>query len=89
MNSLLPLLLLLLFSFVGAYAGRQLQGIFANDLSRIRSQGGRTLAAACVYAAGNTVVVWVLASFVGIPFPVLFWFILCVVFEMFLTPGRR
>lgn len=86
MNSLLPLLLLLVFSFIGSYAGRQLQGMFANDLYRISSQGTRALVAACVYAAGNTVVVWLLCSFFGIGFPVLFWFILCIVFEMLLRP---
>lgn len=82
------IIFLVIFSLIGSYAGRYLQGMFAGEVSRISSNGMRGLAMASIYALGNTVVVWLLASLVGIGLPILFWFLLSLAFEYFFNANR-
>lgn len=86
--NIMALIMLLVFSFMGSFAGRQLQAMFANDVSRISSPALRTGVHNAIYALGTTVVVWVLAMLVGINISVLFWFVLLFVFEYIFNPRR-
>ncbi len=86
--NLMQIVLLVLFSLVGSYAGRYLQGMFAGELGRISSNGMRNLASALIYALGNSVVVFLLASLSGIGISLLFWFFLILAFEFFFNGMR-
>lgn len=82
------LILLILFSVIGSYAGRYAQAMFSSELGRLASNGARTFAFATVYALVNSVVVFLLASLVGIGISILFWFVLILVFELVFNSMR-